>query len=376
MNTFRVAAITRALQLGHDLLFAGLLVLVVVQAGTDGRALIAAGVFAVVYVAGRLRVDIRRRPVRASRGAWWPDGAWMGALFLAWVVLLLAGGPGGIWLAFPLTLLQMHVLGPLRGVAAVVATTAVAVAGGLAQDLNPVGAVLGPVIGAAVAVGVVLGLEAVLRESEERQELIGELVATRERLAASEHARGVAAERERLAREIHDTLAQGFSSIELLLRVAEETGDDSGVARARQVARDNLAEARRFVRGLAPADLAESSVDEAIGRVVGRVVGPQASLTVTGEPRVIPVEVAAALVRVAQSALANVEQHAGASRVDVTLSYVDGAVVLDVVDDGTGFDGELGFGLRALRSRIEDLGGQVDIETGPSGTAVAVEVPT
>lgn len=350
---------------------------VVVQSWENPVAVVAVVVFAAAFVGGRLLVH-PAVSVSAPRGRWWPDGAWILALTLAWLVVLVTAETPAIWLAFPLMLLQLHVLGPRPGVPAVAATTIAAVAAGLTFDLAPVGAVLGPVLGGTLVVAVIIGLETVLRESEARQQLIDELVATRHQLAEAEHERGISAERVRLAREIHDTLAQGLSSIELLLRVAEETGDDSQVRRAREVARENLVEVRQFVRGLAPADLAGSTLEEALERIVGRTDIAASHWSVSGEPRDIPVATSAALVRVAQSTLANVERHAGATRVDVTLSYLEGSVLLDVVDDGVGFDPtQAGFGLGAMRSRVEELGGRAVVESAPGrGTAVAVEVPT
>ncbi|MFE7408416.1 sensor histidine kinase, partial [Isoptericola sp. NPDC057559] len=354
-----------------------------------------------VHALGRLRERVADRPITAPRGAGWPGGAWMLVLGVLWLALA-AAAPGALWVAFPLMLLQMHVLGPHRGVVAVALTALAAVAAwAWWSGALVVGAVLGPLLGGAVAVGVVLGLEAMVRETQERQRMLAELQATREDLADAERDRAVAAERERLAREIHDTLAQGYSAIELLLRAARaRVGSDDDAARAgldqaRDVARENLAEARRFVRDLAPADLAGAdgtALTAALRRVAGRVAergGPTVSVTVTGTPRPVGAPVETALLRVAQSALANVAQHAGARAAAVTLSYLDDAVALDVVDDGVGFDpdatapdapavqaGSGGYGLVAMRSRAAELGGTLSVESAPGrGTALAVELP-
>ncbi|MEV6237031.1 sensor histidine kinase [Lentzea sp. NPDC051838] len=181
------------------------------------------------------------------------------------------------------------------------------------------------------------------------------------------HEAGVLEERQRLAREIHDTLAQGFSSINLLLSLG-----DSG--RAAEVARENLAEARRFVRDLSP--LPGTLVD-ALHRLCSHV-------EVDGEPYPLSVQTEVALLRVAQGAVANASEHASASRVAITLSYLGDAVTLDVVDDGRGFDPSSvvaadgrGYGLASIRGRIAELGGTVSVESAPGeGTAVAVTVPT
>ena len=375
MSALSVATTTRLLRIGLDLLTTVLLVVIIASSASDSAAIATALGFAVVYALGRFATRAVYRS--AARGRWWPDTTWVVALAVLWLVLLATAGVPAIWLAFPLTLLQMHFLGPHRGLIAVVLTTAAAVGTGLALGLDPVGAILGPCLGAGLAVGVIAGLDAFARESKERQDLIDELVATRRQLATTQHERGVSAERERLAREIHDTVAQGLSSIELLLRVVEETGDLTQVHNAREVARKNLAEVRQIVAALAPADLTGATLEEALSRVAQRTTGPSVHWTVTGESREIDVTTSAALVRIAQSALANVTRHAQADRVDVTLSYLDNSVLLDIVDDGVGFDPNgSGFGLSVLRTRAEELGGHVEIESAPGcGTAVAVEVP-
>ncbi|WP_329793357.1 histidine kinase [Lentzea sp. DG1S-22] len=160
------------------------------------------------------------------------------------------------------------------------------------------------------------------------------------------HEAGVLQERQRLAREIHDTLAQGFSSITLLLSLGETT-------KAAEVARENLGEARRFVRDLAPI---HGSLVDALRRLCAHV-------EVDGEPYPLTVQTEVALLRVAQGAVANASEHAAASRIAITLSYLGDAVTLDVVDDGRGFDpaavgaaGGRGYGLASIRGRIAELG--------------------
>ncbi len=402
-------AATRWLRRGLDVLLVGLVALAVAGALVTstargvGAVLLGAALLA-LYVVGRRRVPVPV-DVRAPRGAWWPAGAWVTGLVALWVGLSLVTTTA-VWVAFPLMFVAMHVLGPRRGPVAV-AVVVVLVVGVMAAWTARVALpfVLGPAIGGAVAVVVVLALEAVVRESQERQRTLDELVRTRDELAASERERAVAAERERLAREIHDTLAQGFSSAELLLRAAR-TALDAGdaetargyVEQTREVARHNLAEARRVVRALAPADLASSNLVGALRRVADRASGraaeggPRVVVRVSGQLVPLPTEVEAALLRVAQSALANVERHAGATRAAVTVSFLagtgpgDDAVALDVVDDGRGFDPDAvpapaadrpgGFGLGAMRARVADLGGTLSVESAPgAGTAVAAWVP-
>jgi signal transduction histidine kinase len=220
----------------------------------------------------------------------------------------------------------------------------------------------------------------IIGQSIDRRTVIAELEQTRQELAAVNHRAGVLAERERLAREIHDTLAQGFTSVVVLLELAEsEVDTDPAAARqrlaiARETARQNLAEARALVAALTPVDLQTAPLPEAIGRLVDRFgaeTGLPARLTVTGEPRALPANTEVVLLRAAQEALANVRKHAGAGQVEVTL---DGAV-LAVANDGAGFDPAAptgGYGLAGMRRRVEEIGGTVSIASGPAGTRVEV----
>lgn len=228
--------------------------------------------------------------------------------------------------------------------------------------------------------------------AEERRQTIAALEAARRELAAAERAAGVLEERQRLARDIHDTLAQSFTSIVMHLEAAEpqlEMVSDSAhrhVGQARQSARDGLAEARRLVWALRPEALDQASLPEALERLAGRwskASGVAATATITGTPRPLPAEVEVTLLRVAQEALANVRKHARATMVTLTLSFMDDALLLDVQDDGVGFvsgvpatvRGDGGFGLTGMRERVARLGGSVSVESAPGeGTTVVVEL--
>jgi signal transduction histidine kinase len=230
----------------------------------------------------------------------------------------------------------------------------------------------------------------VVRQSRERQRLIDQLQATRAELAAAERQAGTLAERQRLARDLHDTLTQGFASVVLLLEAAQEslaTGRpvDRHIRQALRSARDNLAESRRVVWALRPRPLAERPLPQALQELTGRLAeetGLEAETVVTGTARPLPAEVEEALLRVGQEALANVRKHAAASRVTLTLSYLDDAVTLDVHDDGVGFEQAAaataggGLGLGAMRERVAGLGGHLVIESAPGeGATIAVELP-
>lgn len=220
-----------------------------------------------------------------------------------------------------------------------------------------------------------------------------------ENLRLVEEAReaAVMGERQRLANEIHDTLAQGFNSIAINLDTAShKLPSGSGPVRrllelSRSTARESLAEARRLVWALRPEALDRHSLHEAIQLLTDRwseETGVTAGAVVVGPPRQLPPEVEATMLRTAQETLSNARKHARAERVVLTLSYMQKTVVLDARDDGVGFDPERivseirdqstgGFGLRAMRERVGQLGGTVYVESEPGeGTSLAVELPT
>jgi len=208
---------------------------------------------------------------------------------------------------------------------------------------------------------------------------------------------GVLVERQRLSREIHDTLPQGFTGVITNLTAAELAGEphlvDGPSARfindAKRIARDSLAETRRLVWALRPALLDRYSLPEAVQSLVtawSEQTSVKAVVATNGAPRELLPEVEAALLRAVQEALTNVQKHARAGAVNVTLTYIEDRVVIDVLDDGDGFDpaavrtaigaqDEGGFGLIAMRERIEQLGGKLIVESTPGeGTAIVAEL--
>ncbi|MET8995183.1 sensor histidine kinase [Amycolatopsis sp. NPDC004169] len=226
----------------------------------------------------------------------------------------------------------------------------------------------------------------VIDESRGRADLIAKLEASQAEVARLSREAGTAAERERLAREIHDTLAQGFTSIVTLAQAIEsELDTDPAAARrhaelAARTARDNLTEARAMVAALAPADLAAGSLVDAVRRQADRLAdetGLPVEYEVDGGLPALGTAGEVVLLRGAQEALNNVRRHAAASAVSVRLSAVDGSVRLSVRDDGAGFDPDraTGFGLRGMRSRAEQVGGRLSVRSGPSGTELTLEVP-
>ncbi|MFJ2027879.1 sensor histidine kinase [Streptomyces sp. NPDC087897] len=203
---------------------------------------------------------------------------------------------------------------------------------------------------------------------------------------------GIADERRRLAAEIHDTVAQDLTGVITQLQVVTDTREQ-GMARAHaeralQLARHSLGEARRAVANLAPVALAEDDLPEALKKTVTRWsehTGVHAEFTLTGSDEPLHDEVEATLLRIAAEALSNAARHAKAGRVGVTLSYMGEEVVLDVRDDGQGFDPSAlpepgtasGFGLKGMRARAERLAGELTVESEPGlGTAVSARVPS
>ncbi|NTW38331.1 MAG: sensor histidine kinase [Cellulomonadaceae bacterium] len=405
MLSHALVSVTKGLHRGLDVLVVALSGLSAALAAPGvARALpvACASLFLGIYVLGRRSIKVDDAAVRgASRGSWWPEGAWLVALGAAWLCLSVAS-PGGVWLGLPLMIVQLRLLGPHLGVLVATGTTAAAVGAATLAGYGLPEIVVGPVLAWATGVVVVVAVEALLRDAEDKQRTFDELTEAREHLAAAEREGAVSHERERLAREIHDSLAQGLSAIDLLLRAARtavEQGDErasSYLMQAQDAARDNLVEARRVVEALAPVPLDNVTLAGALARLAARVQrandtgvdAPTVHVQVAGEERPLSVRVESALLRATQSALGNVVQHARARHVALTLTFEPDAVVVDVVDDGQGFDATQtaprsphgthgGFGLTAMASRMRELGGSLSIETSPGeGTAVALRVPT
>jgi signal transduction histidine kinase len=223
----------------------------------------------------------------------------------------------------------------------------------------------------------------IIEQSGERAELIAELDTSRHEISRLSAAHGALAERERLSREIHDTLAQGFTSLLMLVQAVEaELEHDIPQARMHlalmaETARQNLAEARALVAGGAPADLAGASLPDALRRLAAR---HDAVVDVTGPERTLPAGPEVVALRSCQEALANARKHAGGSAsVVIALAYADDALTVTVRDDGCGFDPAEpagGYGLTGLRARAAEVGGTAKVRSAPGeGTTVTVRLP-
>lgn len=368
---------------------AAVIVTFVDDPGPHGRgpSLALLGVMAVAYA-----VFGRRGMMHAD--VWWAVAyhvvVWSALLTIQWV------DPGTqSWLLFFALFPQLWAMLPTRW--AVVATVVVVTAFSLVRwaqlDFAP-DSLTEITISGTISMGLSLSLglfiNRIVSEAESRAETIDELRTTQAQLASSERDRGVHEERERLSREIHDTLAQGFTSVVALSRAAEAALARGDVAAARErleliehTASDNLDEARLIVAELTPGHLQSRTLGEALhrlGAAVSSENGLRADVRVAGDPVPLGGTTEVVILRTAQEALSNVRRHAAAAHVALTLAYEDPErVVLEVRDDGRGFDPEAartGFGLDGVHARAAAVGGAVLLRSEPgAGTTLRLEVP-
>ena len=247
------------------------------------------------------------------------------------------------------------------------------------------GAILQAEISAStVEIGGETRMISLVRDITERQQAQETLLQQMRELAVLE-------ERTRLAREIHDSLAQGLTAIIWQLNAAEKAVESGGepalqsLDRVRSLAREGLQEARRSVWDLRAGPLEGRTLSEALEQEVKSVAGRGdvgTSFVVSGAEKVLPSGVEAVLLRICQEALTNVLKHAKATQMTVTLAFDESQVRLAVRDDGIGFDPELpirrdrdsgGFGLINMRERARLLGGELTVQSEP-GKGTLVEV--
>jgi signal transduction histidine kinase len=369
---------SRWLAIALNGVFLSLVVLSVLRIRTTGAVIagIAIGAWYLVGVALRSRRDTNLVAL------------WLGVLTALWVAASFAVASDFVWLAFPLFFLYLFLLPVNVGLGAVVGATAVAI-GALSTDgMLEMGEVIGPIVGAVVATISAFSYRGLSEEHERTRRLLTELEATRGKLADVERERGALEERRRVAREVHDTIAQGLSSIILLARAIELNPEDETdrVSQIAEIAQTNLDDARRIVAALSPAELDNDPLPDAIESVVTRVSetsAVKAWFVCTGELTRLPLDLEVALLRVAQGALANVAAHSGATRAEVVLTYEDDATTLVIADDGRGFDpatmarsAEGSFGLFVMDDRMAAVGGTLAIDTDiGNGTIVTAKIP-
>lgn len=392
----------RLLRISLHVSFAGLLafgVLRILNSDADEAPLacLIAAVLAGVYLAGTVWEN--RHAHGRSRDPRRYALPWLSVIFVLWAALVLLSADFSA-VVFPLFFLFIHLLPRSVGVLSAVALTGFVV---LSQWLHagPRGfvpaMVFGPVLGMVFALVVASSYRAMYRDVQAYRRTLQNLEATRSELARTERAAGQAAERERLSRDIHDTLAQGLSSIVLMSRAARESlaAGATSVAEAQltiieTTAGENLSEARRFVKDLSSPALNISLEDglrhlteQASSQARARKEPLRINFQCDGEGAAAPAQ-QTVILRAAQSLLSNVGRHAHAQQAMVTLSWWDREVSMDVVDNGVGFHpGQVppghddhGFGLPGLRERVSAAGGTVTVESAPGdGTAVTVRLP-
>jgi signal transduction histidine kinase len=375
-----------ATRVGWHVLFAAMDVLAAAFLLVDGHAvwmLVPAGL-AIVYLA--LVVPPCSERARMPRTIAYLVVAYAAIGVLTWV------DPNTLVLLFTLYPETFITLPSPAAIAATVLLTAiftvvlVAENGWTAQAFSTHG--FGGVVTLGFALVLGLFLTGVVNQSSQRRTLIEELTAARAQLDDAQLRAAATAERERLARDIHDTLAQGYTSIVMLAQATDAALAAGKLDEARHrveqiddTARENLAEARSLVAALQPPALEGRSLQAALHRLVERFqreTGIESAFTVDGEPREHSANVDVVLIRAAQEALTNVRRHAEAQHVAVRLTGRERDTELEVRDDGHGFDpsaAATGYGLPGLRARAAEVGGNVTIDSGASGTVVRVTVP-
>ncbi|MFE5810697.1 MULTISPECIES: sensor histidine kinase [unclassified Streptomyces] len=303
----------------------------------------------------------------------------------------MGGLPGGGAALFIVSLPQFWLFATSTRAAIVLsgaAAAATVVGSTLRSDESLTGNVVFVFIGYAASVLTGLLIHRLVADGDARAGLLGaELESTQARLAEAHRRQGAADERERMAREIHDTLAQGFASIIVLAEAArstvasdpERTGQQ--LVSIEQTARENFAEARVLVGSAPQSGLAPGSVAVTLRRTLDRFT-QDTGLTVEAE---LPPDVTCdqqtriALLRCTQESLANVRKHARATTVGVVLTQHPHAIELEITDDGNGFvvEDSRGFGLDGMRKRLAELDGDLTVTSSPGdGTRILATIHT
>jgi signal transduction histidine kinase len=323
---------------------------------------------------------------------------------LGWIIVTAAISTNAAFVVLIFGLiLQGFIFLPFQfGMAALVAVVLLMVAAVMRQPAmaspNPTISRIAGVLAVGIMAGtVMLYIHRANRDAALRSRLLQQLDAAQRDLADRAREAGVQGERQRLAHDIHDTLAQGFASVikhleAIELSFATSTPADAADAirraephltNAQAVSRTSLAEIRHLVLALRPRELVDAPLAAAIERLVAQWShANDVAATTRLEPvPALPPDADVILLRAAQESLSNVARHARASNVDVSLECVDGLVLLSIEDDGCGIDdvdaaASDGFGIVGMRERVRPFGGRVLIESGGrSGTSVTVALP-
>ncbi|MGP3971946.1 sensor histidine kinase [Streptomyces sp. 6N223] len=344
------------------------------------------GSLALMVVLGLSYAALRRYPGNRVMG----PNRYLALLALTLGTLHLLRSGFGILYLVMLPQYAIVARGPRAAIPFSALTAAAITAGGYLREGDTLGDLgqeaLSPAAGLAASLVITLVTPRALALQAERAQLRADLAAAQLQLAEAQRRQGAAEERERLAREIHDTLAQGFASIIVLAEAARArltTAPEACSQQLRsieQTARENLAEARVLV-GSAPRDgVAPGSVARTLRRTLDRFI-EDTGLAVEAELADIACDqpTRIALLRCTQESLANIRKHARATTVGVVLSPHPDGVELEITDDGRGFVvGESkGFGLDGMRRRLAELGGELTVTSSVGdGTRVLAMIPT
>lgn len=386
----------RAMEVGQHLMAVVLTAIGVVRAIGDGTAIAPAVITGLAILAWHTAGAVLPLRTKSRTVIVW----WLIGFAVVWIAAV-AVSAEFVWLAFLLWLLAGHLLRlPWGLVFSLMVLAIVITAPILHHGVTSYANVFGPLIGGVFAFGISRGYLQLLRDGAERERLVAsltraqhEMAELQEELAHAQRHSGVIAERTRLSRDIHDTVAQSLSSIRLLAHAETARDHEPETHRAfsqlETLATDSLADVRRIVAALAPAELENGALSSALRRMLDRAhaeTGLQVDLHVDESLPQLPTEVEVALLRTAQSAIANVRLHSGATRMVLSLIDAEDSVRLDLIDDGSGFDVTAwerrdeatasSYGLRFMRSRLRELGGGLDIESTPGeGTAISAHLP-
>jgi len=381
------------------LIAASLMVIVALAVGSSGAspaAIAAAWAALVLFAVSYLLVA---RPALTS------PRPWHFPVFVALASVALAGGCAGEpffaimqAIAYPLTWVLAD--GRARAITGSIVIalgtfTGFALFSGILDGgdaVAPALAIAGAVAGFGLAFAIAFGLwiASVVDYGEERARLVGELTAAQAEVEALSRDRGAAVERERLARDVHDTLAQTLAGLAILSeRAGRQLGEGradaaaDSIATVERLSRDALDEARAIVSRLAAVPT-DAAIGDAVDRLVSRFRA-EAGLTIDLDLQldsagVLSRESQLVLLRCLQESLANVRKHAAATRVEVRVSAgPDGAAQLTVADDGRGFDVAArrdGFGLEGMAERVALAGGDFEVSSNPGGgTTLVVRLP-
>ncbi len=377
----------RMLRVVQHVLFTAMVVIGVVRSVVDDGAtaveVVTGGALLGWYWAGS---EAARRWRRPSLRTWLVALSGL-CLAAVWVSADFAWVSFAVFVTFATTLAPAPAVGAIPTMAA---GTGAILVGRWPDGGHWAAQIVGPLVGAAAA-GALVGVGRVAAaETAERQRLLDELLATRDDLARANLAAGAREERERLTGEIHDTLAQGFTSVVMAARRARRALDfeDASATVAEvdhieELGRTGIDAARRLMGAMAPVELDDRTLRSALALLA--VAEPQPGSPVIdirfdGDDEGLPIGIEGALLRIAQEALANARRHATAHRVVITLTYQPSTVSLDIVDDGVGFDADAvegrGFGLTSMHRRAQQLGGTLNIDSEPGqGSTINATIP-